>query len=35
MNDPRKKLNKVVEIDVDRAAQVLKQWLDRPSRDAA
>jgi flagellar M-ring protein FliF len=31
----RDKLNKVVEIDVDRAAQVLKQWLDAERKDAA
>jgi flagellar M-ring protein FliF len=35
LGGPRDKLNKVVEIDVDRAAQVLKQWLDRPAQDAA
>ena len=37
-NDPtgaRDKLNKVVGIDVDRAAQVLKQWLDQPTKESA
>lgn len=29
------KLNKMVGIDVDRAAQVLKQWLDKPAKEAA
>ena len=29
------KLNKVVELDMDRAAQVLKQWLEKPQQGAA
>jgi flagellar M-ring protein FliF len=34
--DPsRSKLNKAVELDLDRAAQVLKQWLDQPGNEAA
>jgi flagellar M-ring protein FliF len=31
----RDKLNKVVEIDVDRAAHVLKQWLEKPKAETA
>jgi flagellar M-ring protein FliF len=31
----RDTLNKAVELDIDRAAQVLKQWLDQPEKDAA
>ncbi len=33
-NSARDKLNKVVEIDVDRAAQVLNQWLEKPKAQA-
>ena len=32
---PIDKLNRMVGIDMDRAAQVLKQWLERPVREAA
>jgi flagellar M-ring protein FliF len=32
---PIDKLNRMVSIDVDRAAQVLKRWLEQPVKDAA
>ncbi|MBL8791152.1 MAG: flagellar M-ring protein FliF [Rhizobiales bacterium] len=32
---PIDKLNRIVGIDMDRAAQVLKQWLERPVKEAA
>lgn len=32
---PKDQLNKLVGVDVDRAAQVLKKWLNEPERDAA
>jgi flagellar M-ring protein FliF len=31
----KEQLNKLVSVDVDRAAQVLKKWLNEPGRDAA
>lgn len=34
-NDPKERLAKIVEIDPDRAVEVLKQWLSEPSRRAA
>jgi flagellar M-ring protein FliF len=34
-NAARDKLNKVVQIDVDRAAQVLNQWLEKPKAQAS
>ncbi len=32
---PKDQLNKLVSVDVDRAAQVLKKWLNEPERTAA
>lgn len=32
---PKDQLNRLVTVDVDRAAQVLKKWMNEPERNAA